>query len=95
MEEKILARHPEKGKQGVKISKAKYEQMRATLVKILRARGEITFTELAEAANEHLQGKFDGSITWYVTTVKLDLEARKVIKRVPKTKPPLLKLVQG
>lgn len=95
MEEKILACHPEKGKQGVKISKAKYEQMRAVLVKILRARGEITFTELAVAANEHLQGKFDGSIMWYVTTVKLDLEARKVIKRVPKTKPPLLKLVQG
>jgi hypothetical protein len=94
MEEKILARHPEKGKQGVRISKAKYEQMRAALVKILRERGEITFTELAEAANQQLRGQFDGSISWYVTTVKLDLEARKIIKRVPKTQPPLLRLVK-
>lgn len=95
MEEKILARHPEKDKHGVKISKAKYEQMRAALVKILRERGEITFTELAQAANEQLRGQFAGSIPWYVTTVKLDLEARKVIKRVPKTKPPLLRLVKS
>jgi hypothetical protein len=26
---------------------------------------------------------FEGSIPWYVTTVKLDLEARGVIERVP------------
>jgi hypothetical protein len=92
MEERILTRHPEKGKQGVRISRAKYDQMRAAIIATLRTRGEITFTDLAQAINAQLRGKFDGSIMWYVTTVKLDLEARKVIRRVPKTKPPQLRL---
>jgi len=30
---------------------------------------------------ENLRGKFSGSISWYAETVKLDLEARKVIER--------------
>jgi hypothetical protein len=92
MEEKRLARHPDKGKQGVRISRAKYDQMRAAIVATLRAHGAITFTELARLVNIRLRGKFEGSITWYVTTVKLDLEARNVIRRVPKTNPPQLRL---
>ncbi len=31
--------------------------------------------------NLKLKGKFSGSISWYAETVKLDLEARKLIKR--------------
>ena len=92
MEERILTRHPEKGKKGVRISKAKYDLIRESIIEIMRSRGVITFVQLAEAVNEELSGKFDGSITWYVTTVKLDLEARKVIRRVPKTSPPRLVL---
>ena len=36
--------------------------------------------------------KFDGSISWYVTTIKLDLEARGIIERIPKKRPQTLKL---
>ena len=87
MDEKIMTRHPDPGKQGVRISQAKYDMIRDTIVDLLRVNGEMTFTELADAANERLEGEFDGSVTWYVTTVKLDLEARNVIQRVPKTSP--------
>jgi hypothetical protein len=31
-------------------------------------------------------------VTWYVTTVKLDLEARGEVKRVPNSRPQLVKL---
>ena len=95
MEEKILTRHPDPGKQGVRISKVKYGVIRQTILEILRANGELTFTEIADAAKERLKGEFDGSISWYVTTVKLDLEARNEIQRVPKTKPQRLRVVTG
>lgn len=93
LDEKILTKHPDPGKQGVRISKAKYDVMRGTIVDLLRVNGEMTFTELVDAAKESLAGRFDGSISWYVTTVKLDLEARQVIQCVPKTSPQRLWLV--
>ena len=95
MDEKIMTRHPDPGKQGVRISHAKYDMIRDTIVALLRVNGEMTFTELADAANERLEGEFDGSVTWYVTTVKLDLEARNVIQRIPKTSPQRLRLAEG
>ncbi len=82
-EARILTKHPDKTKQGVAISKAKYETIRAAIVKALRAKGEMTFADLSRAVSKALKGKFEGSIGWYVTTVKLDLEARKVLRRLP------------
>ena len=40
---------------------------------------------------EKLQNKFDGKIVWYMVSVKLDLEARHIIERIPKTTPHKLK----
>ena len=91
-ESRILTRHPEKGKRGVNISKAKYETVRAAIVKALRAKKEMTFADLDKAVGKALKGKFEGSISWYFTTVKLDLEARKVIERVPKSTPQKIRL---
>jgi hypothetical protein len=93
VEEKMLAQHPQPDKQGVRISKAKYELIRKTILDTLHAKEGITFTELTDAVKGKLEGDFDGSIPWYVTTVKLDLEARKVIERVPRTKPQQLRVV--
>ena len=93
MDEKILTKHPDPNKQGVRISKTKYEVMRQTILDLLRVQGEMTFTQLTNAAVERLAGKFDGSVSWYVTTVKLDLEARNVIQRVPGPPPQRLRLV--
>ena len=95
MEETILTRHPESGKQGKRISRAKYDLVRASIIAVLRARGSLTFTELSQAVNARLRGKFEGSISWYVAMVKLDLEARRIVRRVPKADPPKLELVAG
>ena len=81
MEEKVLTLHSQ-GKKGVNISKAKYETMRKTILELLRKTG-LTHDELAAAVNRKLNGKFDGSIPWYMEGTKLDLEARGVIERVP------------
>ena len=91
-EEKIMTLHPQ-GKQGVNINKAKYDQMAQTIIAIVKANEGITFKDLNTAVSAELDGKFDGSIGWYLTTVKLDLEARGVIERIPNKSPQQLRLV--
>ncbi len=54
----------------------------------------MTFAELNQDVHAQLEASFDGSISWYVTTVKLDLEARKVIERVPGSRPQRLRMVE-
>lgn len=75
MSERILTLHPE-GKQGVNIDAAKYDQIKDSILKALRMEGEMPFGILLKSVNVDLEGKFEGSISWYMTTVKLDLEAR-------------------
>jgi hypothetical protein len=93
MKDRIRTLHPEK-KQGVRISREKYEIIRKAILSTLRARKEITFMNLSRAVEKEVNGNFEGSVTWYVTTVKLDMEARGEIKRVPKSRPQLVKLVK-
>ncbi len=93
MEEKILTQHPQ-GKQGINISKAKYDLIRETILQIIRDYGEISFTELLMMCEHTLTGKFDGSISWYATKIKLDLEARGEIERVPDASPQKVRLKQ-
>ena len=49
---------------------------------------------LSRAVEKDVRGKFEGSVMWYVTTVKLDLEARGTVKRVPNSRPQLVKLAK-
>lgn len=91
MKEKIRTLHPEK-KQGVNISKEKYDIIRSAILCVLQRQKEITFMNLSRAVEKEVNGNFDGSVTWYVTTVKLDMEARGEIKRVPSSRPQLVKL---
>jgi len=79
-EEKILTRHPEKGKRGKRISKQNYETLKKAILFALKGK-ELTHTELFDQVNRSLRGKFSGNISWYGETVKLDLEARKIIER--------------
>ena len=83
--------HPQK-KQGVKISKEKNEINRKAIICVLQTEKEITFMNLSRAVEKEVNGNFEGSVTWYVTTVRLDLEARGQVKRVPNSRPQLVKL---
>ncbi len=93
MKETIRTLHPEK-KQGVNISREKYEIIRKAIFSTLQQNKEMPFMKLARAVEKELRGTFEGSVTWYVTTVKLDMEARGEIKRVPNSRPQLVKLVK-
>lgn len=91
MKDTIRTLHPQK-KHGVNISKEKYEIIRKAILTTLRAQKEITFMGLSRAVEKQVGNKFEGSVMWYVTTVKLDLEARGEIKRVLNSRPQLVKL---
>ena len=91
MKDMIRTLHPEK-KQGVNISKAKYEIIRKAILSTLHGHKEMTFMNLSRTVEKEVNGTFEGSVMWYVTTVKLDLEARGVVKRVPNSRPQLVKL---
>lgn len=93
MSERIKTLHPE-GKQGVNISKEKYETVREAILQILRERGEISFQELTPVVEERIGDYFDSSVPWYTVTVKLDLEARGIIERIPGSSPQVLRIVR-
>jgi Family of unknown function (DUF6958) len=78
-EEKIRTKHP-LGKSGKNIDKQKYETLKRAILSTLRNK-ELTHTELFKQLNKDLNKKFSGNISWYGETVKLDLEARRLIER--------------
>ena len=87
MDERIQTLHPDPNKKGVNISRAKYEQMRSAVLAALEQQEPQTFYGLLGSVEELLGGSFEGSTGWYYTSVKLDLEARGEIERIPGTSP--------
>jgi hypothetical protein len=86
---RILTQHPE-GKEGVRIERAKYDEMRRALLRVVgRGCAGVPFRELKERVAEHLSDEVFGgaSVSWYCVTVKLDLEARGELERVPGARP--------
>ena len=77
--EKILTKHP-LGKSGKNMDKQKYDILKTAILSALR-KNDLTHTELFNRLNKNLKGKFAGNISWYGETVKLDLEAKKIIER--------------
>ncbi len=89
MTDKVQLKHP-RGKTPVKMSKEKYNLLKPAVLKYLRAKKKATFGELSGAIAKEFKAKgqaFEGSLPWHLEWVKLDLEARKVIRRVPGSTP--------
>ena len=77
--EKILTKHP-LGKKREEYRQKKYDTLKKAILSALR-KNDLTHTELFSRLNKSLKGKFSGNISWYAETVKLDLEAKKIIER--------------
>ncbi|MFK7804931.1 MAG: hypothetical protein AB8G95_25085 [Anaerolineae bacterium] len=91
MAERILTLHPD-GKQGVNIDQWKYDMVREAILSAVEEHQVITFTNLMEEVGRRVDDTFEGSIAWYTTSVKLDLEARGTIERIPKKSPQQIRL---
>jgi len=92
-QELFFALQPEPAKQGVRIDQTKYKTVRNAILHNLRQYGSMTFTQLGALVEEELRDDFAGSVTWYYTTVKLDLEARGEIRRVPDSRPQVIETI--
>ncbi len=78
--EQIQTLHPTAGKTNKRISLEKYNIIRVNILAILHDK-ELTHPELMEILYDRVKDTFDGGVQWYGETVKLDLEARKMIER--------------
>ena len=95
MPEKISCRTPAEDRAGVtNIPKWKYDEVSQAILSVLE-RGDIAFSDLrdavmAELSSETLENL--GSVSWHVTTVKLEMEVRGEIERMPGKVPQRLQL---
>lgn len=92
---RVVARNPKKGKHSTRPDAGRYEAMRKALLKAIpRTRAGVRFMDLFDVIGRHLPRSGlpgGGSISSYLTTVKLDLEAKGVIERVPDSVPQRLR----
>ena len=97
LSDKVACRTPAKGRDGVtNIPGWKFNALRDAILSICVE--ETVFTDLFKLVPQHLtddQLSRLGSINWRATTVKLELEVRGEIARIPGSKPQKLIRVQG
>lgn len=84
--EMFQALHPDPNKQGARVTKATFDAYREALLKLIPADEEgvelqSLFNEVAPLVPADIVE--NTSPGWWTMTVKLDLEARGVIERVP------------
>lgn len=94
-QERVYTETPTPEKQGTTINANKYQTIERAIIDALQEEGEILFRDLPESVAQKLNGSFDGSIAWYTTTVKLDMEVRKIVERVPGSRPQRLRLQES
>ncbi len=95
-DDRIVTRNITKGAGGKRISRAMYDATRDAILGVLPGRGDgMPFTDLMKKVERRVpRDLFAGaSVGWYTTTVKLDLEARGLIERVPGAHPQRLRRV--
>ncbi|MFD2639551.1 DUF6958 family protein [Piscibacillus salipiscarius] len=92
MGNRIKLQHPNSDKHMQSIDKEKYNQIKDVILSVIEKHEGITFKELSKEVLTAVKDSFDGSPSWYCTAVKLDLEARGLIKRIDSKSPQRLKI---
>ncbi len=91
-DELFLTVQPEPPRPDLRIDQARYASIREAILHNLQDYGSMTFTQLGALVEEDLHDTFSGSVQWYYTAVKLDMEARGEIRRVPNSRPQLIEV---
>ena len=83
-ETKVTVTYPLTGTQRQVVSSI-YEPIKDAIIKILKDKGPMSFTDLSENVSMIIKKKmpaFDKSIPWYTISVKRDLESRAIVETV-------------
>jgi hypothetical protein len=87
----ILCKTPTPGKKGTRIAKWKYDCVRKALLKCApKNKIGIAFKDMPKLVEKQLtseERRTLGSVTWYTVTVKLDMEVRGELSRIPNVSP--------
>ena len=82
---RITTLHPDLDKQGTRIDAGVYEATKSAILESIQEAGEtgVAFGELSSEVERRSDPAIwaERSVGWYTTTVKLDLEARSLIRR--------------
>lgn len=70
----------------MQIDSKKYFSVKKTILACLKNKKRATYNDFLNYSKKTIRN-FSGSLAWYVEIVKLDLEARGTIKRIPETSP--------
>jgi hypothetical protein len=94
-EDKVLCRTPTPGKSPTSILRWKYDLVREAILAVVPGKEPgIEFRKLADLVAARLtpdeQEKL-GSVSWYTTTVKLDMEVNGELERLPGSGPQRLR----
>ena len=99
---RVVCHTPTPGKKPTRIHRWKYDLLRGIILDILTASltaspDGVQFRSLPSLIEERLSPEQQanlGSVSWYTTTVKLDMEVKGDIERVPRVTPQLLRLAE-
>jgi hypothetical protein len=94
--ERITALNPVRGKQGVRVDRATYEAYKAAVLAAVPESGKgLRFMDLSAAVEPLLPAavRATTNCSWWTTCVKLDLEARGLLERVPGSRPQRLRRI--
>jgi len=90
-EQKVKCETPTPGKKPTNVPKWKYDAVRKAILKSVPKHGEgVLFKDLPAIVNDLLSREDKarlGSVSWHTTCVKLDMEVKGDIKRVPGSSP--------
>ena len=93
---RVVCHTPTPGKKPTRIHKWKYDLLRIIILEILAENSNgVEFRSLPGLIEARLSAEQKanlGSVSWYTTTVKLDMEVKGDIQRVPRASPQRLRL---
>lgn len=90
-EERVLCQTPTPGKQATHIPRWKYEAIRRAILEAMTSSADdMAFKDLPREVARFLSAEEReriGSVSWYTTVVKLDLEVKGELERIPGARP--------
>jgi len=96
-QDKVLCQTPTPGKQPTRIDRWKYDLVHAAIQAVVpHNETGIEFRDLPTLVKQRLAPsdlEKLGSVSWYTTTFKLDMEVKGELERVPGSKPQRLRLI--